>query len=156
MEHKAHQLLVKVDLFLPRGPSNMEPFWLLCFNLVEAVPQNWFLNQWVMRIEVYRVNLEVVIKGFHKNIEVMSVRQECVRNYRYYFWQLVSLDEAWIESIQDENKVFLCCVREIRPVKPIRMVVLFDNCINMCSLWISIKGLGNINSVNIDILTQEC
>ena len=36
------------------------------------------------------------------------------------------------------------------------MVVLFDNCINMCSLWIFIKRLGNINSVNIDILSKEC
>ena len=81
MKHEAHQLLIKVDLFLSRGPSHMEPFWLLSFHLVKAVPQDWFLNQWVMRIEIYRVNFEMVVKGFHKYIEVMSIRQEGVRNY---------------------------------------------------------------------------
>ena len=155
MHHEAHQLLVKVDLFLPRGTSHVESFWLLGLDLVKAVAEDWFSHYWVVRIQVYRVDFEMVVEGFYENVEVVGVCQECVRDYRYYFWKLVSLYEAWIESIQDKDKIFLCGVREIRPVESIRMIVLFHYCINMCRLWISIKGLSNINSVNIDILAQQ-
>ena len=39
----------------------MESFWLLRFHLVEAVPEDWFLHQWVVGVKVYSVNLKVVI-----------------------------------------------------------------------------------------------
>ena len=132
----------------------MEALSLASFHLVEAIAEDWAVHQWEVRVKVDGVDLKVIVKGLAEDVEVVGVRQEGVRDYGDYLGQLVALDEAGVESVQDEYEIVLGAVREVRPVEAKSVVVLFDYCVNMGILWIAIETFCNVACVNIDMLSE--
>jgi hypothetical protein len=75
------------------------------------------------------INFKSFFSGLNNCVEIMSISQIGAANNCHFVWQLKSLDERLIESIENINEVIFASKAKVWPIEAICEVKFVKACV---------------------------